>query len=259
METLTGLKYKEAPGRAKATDFHVELTSDAPITFSAASVSARSGKAQLFGPTRPAPPIGNNTQDVMLNWNFPMGMPNGYVLDGTITITQRTKNAIMIKNAYFTDGTNGKDGKTPQSNVPGSFEMPGFEFKDPSLNETFFIDLGSGFTSPVWISGLQFMINQREQNFSNFSFFSPNYTPPQSTSPFEVLPGSSSMPFTIAGIEPGTFIYAEAMVADSPDLSDATFVETMMIGHETPTPEPSVFLLVAVGLGEIAVRYRKHY
>ena len=248
MEGFT-IKYVADSGRGRATDFHIELTSDSNITFVSGIVSSNRNFGNQNGVA-----TNNGTQDVTIDWTFMGGTVGvGNPLVGSISVTQTLHNEINIKSSYFTDGL---AGKPAQSNKDKSLDLPGFKFQDPPGTDLFFITYGTdpSFANPIFIHNLQFMINQPEQNFNDFSFFAPNYIPPESTAPFSVSSGSSSPPFTITGIQPNSFIYATATFADSADLNTASVTGTIRIGHQTSVPEPNFTIMILLALGLMVSR-----
>src|SRR5690349_17207847 len=77
------VKYTQGANRRQATDFHMELVSDAAITYQSAKISADRGSTNLFKDNPPSMKTGDMTMDLMLDWMFPNALPTGTMVTGS--------------------------------------------------------------------------------------------------------------------------------------------------------------------------------
>jgi hypothetical protein len=237
------LTYTADQGKGAAMDFHVVIHDDLNIHVETATVASKQSGPNNFGPTN-GTVTGNNTHDVTIDFNFPHPLTTGHAADFVVKTTQSLKNKEEVTAAYFTDATHTK------SNRPGTMGATGFTYKDPPASDLFFVtyDNNPDWLPTVWIHDLQFMINQPQHDLTDLSFFTPNYTPPESTAPFPLTQGSISSAFTVSGFTLGTYIYTQAIYADSPDLASATVIGTVTTGHQTDVPEPNSAACLLIGI-----------
>jgi hypothetical protein len=251
--------YDDIIGQGAVNDFHLRLVDSSQninvTTDILKSVNAPAG--QGFSVVGTFQNNSNNSKQVDMDWKWNPNVAKGGKFNLVIAITQDQRNQITVQNAYFT-----KDGVYASGPGP-DIGPPGFRWHDPEQTEFFRVTYGEGLLNnwaDIWIHNLQFMINQPDRDLSDTSFFSANYSPPESTAPFRLTRDSESSPFTVAGYTPGTFIYGQGTYADSGDLNTASYQETFTFGHQTGVtgvPEPSTLTLIGIG-SAVAFYYSRY-